>query len=402
MAMEKHWLGGTASDEGTFDLATNWSDGIIPAVGDTLIFDGRAGIASGAVANHTDGLRWNCNVGLDDILVNFAEIIIDADFTGSIGLGDDASLDTNALQVSWDKLTVRGSGTYYFSLDDGANGDLTIVDTASGSVFIGIFNSATAKALTEVINVRSAVELQDYLVSFRGQINVETVRSLTADAVTTIPHGNVGTLDLYLGDGTVYCNSNITNLYKYGGTLQNGQSTYDPTIGLAGKTYTNASKSLAGSNGNYVGVEAGDEVYLLDQASQSAFADGWYEVASVDADNGASLVFTVACGADATVTVGGVRKRSGSWENYLGTIDWRNPGYLKGLKNWGGTVNAKGGGIKILGDPAVNSGTIEVSGGLLDLASYQSGGITLGTNCEVAIRGTQANFYPPKEVDITW
>jgi hypothetical protein len=84
-----------------------------------------------------------------------------------------------------------------------------------------------------------------------------------------------------------------------------------------------------------------------------------------------------------------------------GNCDWRAYATLSGLKIRQGTLSAIGGQIKILGDSGVNSGTIEVEGGVLDLKT-QGGAITIAANCEVVTRGSDAIYYPPKDVNNVW
>lgn len=72
---------------------------------------------------------------------------------------------------------------------------------------------------------------------------------------------------------------------------------------------------------------------------------------------------------------------------YAGTTYWRLMGTMKGLTQFGGQMIAAGSLPKTLGDLSVNGGRIELYNGTLDLSGSQYGAITLGSGCEVVVRG---------------
>ncbi|HQK63949.1 MAG TPA: hypothetical protein PLF16_02260, partial [Candidatus Staskawiczbacteria bacterium] len=134
-ATTHYWLGGSDGNEGSFATAANWSTGGVPAAGDTIIFDGRAGTATGSITGHTNGYNWNCIDDCNQYTKNFAKIQITSSYTGSIGTGwTEPNLYTSALRCTWDELIISGSGTYYLNADaDGTTNtatkcDLTIID----------------------------------------------------------------------------------------------------------------------------------------------------------------------------------------------------------------------------------------------------------------------------------
>lgn len=87
---------------------------------------------------------------------------------------------------------------------------------------------------------------------------------------------------------------------------------------------------------------------------------------------------------------------------YGGAFNWKMWSWLKALKLWAGMVTASGAQAKKLGLASLNSGTIEVWNGTLDLKSAQEGDMVLDTDCEVKMMSAAAAFLPPKVVDITW
>jgi len=87
---------------------------------------------------------------------------------------------------------------------------------------------------------------------------------------------------------------------------------------------------------------------------------------------------------------------------YGGVLNWKMLSTLQALKLWGGQVVASGAQAKTLGLSTINSGTIELWNGSLDLQTSQSGDMVLGANCEVNLKTRVASFLPPKNQDITW
>lgn len=84
-----------------------------------------------------------------------------------------------------------------------------------------------------------------------------------------------------------------------------------------------------------------------------------------------------------------------------GAVQWRVQSTLNGLIIWAGTVTAYGAEDKTLGLSSVNSGTIEVHGGTLDLISQQIGALVLGGSCEVEI-SPGGIFMPPVSTVSAW
>lgn len=220
----QYWLGGSSGNEGNFGTAANWSGGSVPADGDTIIFDERAGTAT-AVAGHTAGKKWNCIAGLDQSAKNFALIKILAGFTGNIGAGyATPSAGVSALECASDKIICCGAGLYYLTAKHAsALFDVVVCDTATGYLAIG--KAATnGKKTTLLVNVKGEAEFLTAVASHLAAPEIEEVRNITTLATTYIGEGGTSTtLDILVAKGKVYCDSKFDTAEVCGGTFYFGQ-----------------------------------------------------------------------------------------------------------------------------------------------------------------------------------
>lgn len=213
----KTWTGNDSTNPTSFGLADNWSDGVAPAAGDTLIFSAT--------------YNANCTSQLDAGTTAFSKIIVEEGFSADIGTSS-ANLISNVGLIEY-----HGSGIAYFKV---GSGGININVTSSGGDTTGNYGvhiDGTVSTLTvsggnvavcndsadsgAVTNVR----VSGGYVCLGAQLTSISTVNITGGKVLT--RKSAGTVKIYGGNFETAEDAAIsTKLTSYGGTCTlNGTGT---------------------------------------------------------------------------------------------------------------------------------------------------------------------------------
>lgn len=196
----KYWLGNNSGHEGDWNTAANWSGGI-PAAGDTVVFDGRAGVVDSTISNQTIGNHYSVTTTPTNVY-DYAAIIIASDFTGNVGLS------TAPINCGCNLLTADGTGTHYFVAD---TTNLDVVNVNNGIVYLDKDAAETAG----IINL--------YAGMVYGDLNITTLNLFGGTGIIT---GDITTLNGY--GGAVYYNGDVGTLNNVAAAIYAGQTSDSP------------------------------------------------------------------------------------------------------------------------------------------------------------------------------
>jgi hypothetical protein len=402
----KTWIGGIASIG--YDNGTNE-----PAVGDVLT---GAGGATGVLISLTQAGAWDGSAaGIltlraisgtfveDEVITNTtqSETMADIDIAGSAFADESGNfnIDNNwspfgapvnaddlffnglaeDVPEAWEGSTLQTSSKK-FSVNDGLNqsagnfASITVSNDYDGNIGYGL-DSGTYHGL------RCASDS----VIFFGSGDFHLIAQHATEDIDTITCSGLGSM--FLGKGSADGKS-IVKLTNGGGTI---------TI-LAAETGTLAAPELD----QLTNVAANAETTIAEDNSSATL--------SIDMVSG---TLTARCSIN-DITVSGGTFNIGSSDfvpaatrtisaivQFGGTIIWDMAATISGLICYDGSLSLSGSGAKILGDAAVNGGTIEVYEARVNLSGGSPGVFTLAADSEVKQIGNGA-FNPPKQVDVTW
>ena len=213
----KTWLGTDGTSPTAFNLGDNWSDGVAPGTGDTLVFS----------ASYNN----SCLTNLDAGTTAFSKIIVEEGFSGTIG-GATSSLISDVGLIEY-----HGKGIAYFKV--GSGGINTIITNSGGdsSGNYGVHIDGTISTLTvsggnvaicnesadsgAVTNVR----VSGGYVCLGAQLTSVSNVNITGGKVLT--RKSAGTVKIYGGNFETAEDAAIsTKLTSYGGTCtMNGTGT---------------------------------------------------------------------------------------------------------------------------------------------------------------------------------
>lgn len=227
---EKIWLGGqgTVGFWEDFELAANWSPAVVPADGDNLVFDDRAGL-------NASGKRYSCLKNLDQSAKNFTEILIDASYDGDIGIGyETPTADESALECSCDSIIFRGSGNAWLTAHHATTlFDEIICDSYSGALYIG--NAETNGQHTVLlINIQGNVQFLEAITDYLAAPDLRALKQILSGAVTVVTGGGYDDIDIEMINGQLYLDSGFNSLLMVAGTMHWGNDGFMPAASKDG------------------------------------------------------------------------------------------------------------------------------------------------------------------------
>lgn len=336
-----------------------------PAGGETVIFSDRAGLVSiAATDTQTKGRHWSVDSGLDQKATDFTIIVESAFNAKFIGYRLETATPTRKLvplQCTAALVLHQGESEMHLAANDNADPgvnciDEVIVDTSKGSLYLYSMNNSGTQTdeITDVV-----------------------VREGTVHIVSSYDSTEVGGVDT--------ARSAVRNLKTLG-----SKATVYITEGLEGGTP---------AEGNFLDDD-NDQLISIDIINGTVYCDsGIYEC---EINAGQLDIGSEAQTAGTTLYVG-KQNDAGAFSQQVkafgGTINWRSKGTIGGLEIHNALIYALGNEGRTLGDSAVNSGTIEMYGGTLDLLTPDNP-VALGGSCEVHVNA--GTFAPPKRTDISW
>lgn len=306
-------LDGTAftDSSGDFNIAANWSTAVVPADGDTLLFNIQASLVPASFADttfQTVGKSFSVSGTLDQSAKDFPLIKGDKNFTGGIGYGL-VSTTYHALRCAAGMVIWAGEGDFHLVAQHATEDiDKIIFSSANGNLYLGK-GSSNGQVIVDVTQNGKNVEL---LAAESGTLAAPELNKITCisnSGTTTLASDNSSsTLVIKQTNGTVTAKCNIADVEVMGGTFKWGLSDFEPA----------AAKTI-------------DSLLLL-----------------------------------------------------AGNVFWDMAGTISLLKAYSGNLALTGSGAKVVGDAAVNSGTIEVHAAALDFTN-ESDNISLAANAEVVV-----------------
>ncbi len=227
--------------------SSNWQDenGIpvaVPAAADSVIFDNSAGLATAISPKHTEDTHWNCceNIARGDTgELELAEIIVDKNFTGRIGVDAENTISPLHISIADNgQIVYRSDSVAYIecSADDAVtsiNIPLLVFDTAAGYLQISSdMNDGTWKSEWDTVKClnRGTLELAANTVC-------QTIYTYASSVKLIIGAGCVDTsdasdpIDLYPGLSNVYSYVTLLSTIETDGLINFGTAALTLTKG---------------------------------------------------------------------------------------------------------------------------------------------------------------------------
>jgi hypothetical protein len=398
---------------GNFTTAENWDTAVVPADGDSLVFNGFATEVPASFADatlQTVGRKFSvtqlATIGYDsgsdepdvgDILLGLTSgataRYVSTTLTGGTWGGGNAAgvlslksvkgtftndeIIQNTTQADVDVLTIDTGTAYVNPLDQSAKDFVSIIVSSSYTGNIGYQDTTT--------DVYVALLCAAGSVSFSGSGKMYLFSKHAAADIDSVVCAATGTITLGKADSSGQELITVTNA---GGTV-----TILPAIaGTTAAPELDELFSVANAATNTIGEDNSSAVLLVRVILGTVLLK--CSAAEINVSGGTLNIGASDFAPAATRTITKLLQ-------FAGTVKIDMAVTISELRCFDGTLTTSGSGTKILGDAAINAGTIEVYDANVDLTGGAVGSVTLAANAEVK-QLTNGSFNPPKQVNTTW
>ena len=412
-----HWTGTT---DNNWSIANNWAEHIIPASGDTLVFDTTAPgfantTAAFAPANDLSGLT-NMVIVLNDASTT-GDFSISGNAFGlvnSAGLGIVSTLSAGTTATISNNLTLAanttvsvGLGTLTLSGVISGSTALIVAGSQEGTLDLGGANLYTGgTTLTDgTVSIATNTSLGTGQITFNGGTLANTnaflqvANSFVVSTPSTIGGGSFFNLN---GDGTLNANLRLTNsgfltlagaISGTGGLIEDGFPGYGILSGTTANTFTGATTVISGD------LELDKTAGVNAIVAPISLGGGAFPTLSWGASDQVNDQSSITSGANCTLNTNGytdaVAMLSGAGAINLGstataglTVTGSGTNLVTGTVSGSGFLTYNGTGTLILGGTSSSyTGELDAAGGTLVVdanfayapAVTQSGGTLGGT-----------------------